>query len=172
MPDYQQAKIYKLINYELKGLVYYGSTTQTLNERFSSHKSDSKTKNKSSKIMFSLGSPEIILLEYYPCSSKEELEARERVWVEGNECVNHNIPGRTGKEYHEDNKEKILEYKKQWREDNKETLTEKFDCQCGGKYTQANKSGHLKTKKHKEFISSTQPVVDVDHVNQQTLLLN
>ena len=36
------------------------------------------------------------------------------------ECVNHNIPGRTRKEYYQDNKEK----KKQYYQDNKEKLRE------------------------------------------------
>ena len=170
MPDYQQGKIYKLINHELKGLVYYGSTAQTLKKRLQCHKYDSKRRNNSSKIMFSVGYPEIILLEYYPCETKQELEARERVFIEGNECVNIEIPGRTKNEWNEDNKEKRKEKSKQYYIDNKEKLnekrSEKTDCQCGGKYTQANKSVHLKSKKHIKF--STQQDVDVDHVNQPT----
>tara|TARA_R110000765_G_scaffold324111_1_gene415759 strand:- start:164 stop:712 length:549 start_codon:yes stop_codon:yes gene_type:complete len=176
MPDYQQSKIYKIINHELPNLVYYGSTTQPLTRRFSKHKDASKTRNGSSKIMFRVGSPEIILLEYYPCETKAELLKRERVWIKGNECINHAIPGRTdaeyyqdnkekkieqSKQYNQDNKEKILEYFKQWKLDNKEKINEKFNCECGGKYTQANKSGHLKTKKHIKFISSNQSSVDV-----------
>ena len=155
MPDYKQGKIYKIINHELKGLVYYGSTAQTLKKRLQCHKYDSKRRNNSSKIMFSVGYPEIILLEYYPCETKQELEARERVFIEGNECVNIEIPGRTKNEWNEDNKEKLNEKR-----------SEKTDCQCGGKYTQANKSVHLKSKKHIKF--STQQDVDVDHVNLPT----
>ena len=157
MTDYQQGKIYKIINEELPNLVYYGSTTTTLKQRFTKHKS---SLNCSSKVMFNVGTPEIILLEYYPCETRKELEARERVWVEDNECVNHNVPGRTHKEYCEANKEKRYEKTKQWVEDNKETINEKFDCECGGKYIHKNKARHLKCNKHKEFISLKKPFVD------------
>mgnify|MGYP003656080151 CR=1 FL=1 len=160
MPDYQQAKIYKIVNHELKGLVYYGSTTATLKKRFSQHKT---SLNCSSKALFSVGYPEIILLEYYPCETKQELEERERVWIEGNECVNKYITGRTAKEH----KELKKEYYKQYRQDNNEQRKEKFDCECGGKYTHTNISIHLKSKKHIMF-SSTQQCVGEDHVNLPT----
>ena len=166
IPDYQQGKIYKLINHELPNLVYYGSTTQTLNKRLQCHKDDSKRTNNSSKIMFSIGCPEIILLEYYPCETKQELEAKEREWIEGNECVNHYIPGRTQKEtielkkqYQQDNKEQLAEYYKQWRQDNKQTLNKKTDCHCGGKYTYQNKAQHKKTKKHIAFIELNKNII-------------
>ena len=147
MRDYNQSKIYKIINEELKGLVYYGSTTAPLKQRYTEHKS--KSNNCSSKIMFSVGTPEIILLEEYPCSSKEELIKRERYWIEGNECVNHHIPGRTLKEYRDDNKNLI----------NKQ-MSEKNNCECGGKYTYGHKSVHMKTKKHIKFISLKKPLLD------------
>jgi hypothetical protein len=38
-----------------------------------------------------------------------ELNARERWWIENNECVNKYIPTRTDKEYYEAHKEKIKE---------------------------------------------------------------
>ena len=166
IPDYQQGKIYKIINHELPNLIYYGSTTRTLNNRFSRHKN--KYNNCSSKIMFSVGTPEIILLEEYPCETKQELEERERYYIEGNECVNHYIPCRTKKEYYEDNKEKLneqskqykqdnkeqlVEYFKQYRQDNKQTLNEKFECECGGQYTHKHITTHFKTKKHIAFAS-------------------
>jgi hypothetical protein len=138
MPNYQESKIYKIINTELPNLIYYGSTTLKLKYRLSSHNCDSKRYNISSKIMFSVGYPEIILLEEYPCETKEELEARERVWIEGNECVNNNIPGRTDKEYYEDNKEKI----KQYYQDNKEKFNEK-----NKQYRQDNKEKILENQK-------------------------
>tara|TARA_R110000772_G_scaffold206482_1_gene317069 strand:+ start:89 stop:601 length:513 start_codon:yes stop_codon:yes gene_type:complete len=166
MPNYNNSKIYKIINTELKGLIYYGSTTLTLNRRFSRHKS----LECSSKALFSVGTPEIILLEDYPCSSKAELIKRERYYIEGNECINHEIPGRTKKEYKQDNKEKIKETNKQYKQDNKEKikearkiysdnnkekLKEQFDCQCGIKYTYKNKARHMKTKTHTDYLNSS-----------------
>ena len=57
------------------------------------------------------------------------------------------------KQYQIENKEKIKESDKQYRIKNKERLTEKHKCKCGGKYTTNGKSHHLKTKKHKLFIT-------------------
>ena len=54
------------------------------------------------------------------------------------------------KKHYEENKDKILEYKQKYREENKEKLNEKFDCECGGKYTRCHKSKHFKTKKHQD----------------------
>ena len=174
MPDYQQSKIYKIINEELKGLVYYGSTTQKLNYRFIKH----KNLNCSSKALFSVGTPVIILLEEYPCETKADLLKRERYWIENNECVNIEIPGRTQKEtielkkqHYQDNKEIYKLKNKKYRQDNNEKIkekrnekrNEKTDCECGGKYIYSSKSRHIKSKKHIKFISLKKPLLDVDH---------
>ena len=179
---YQNAKIYKLVNTEMPNLVYYGSTCKELNRRLSEHKAPSNTCT--SKKLFEVGNPQIILIENFPCSSKIELEQRERYYIENNECLNRIIPSRTSKEryqdnreqrlknmkqyrelnkerlaerkkqYHQDNREKILEYKKQYRELNKEKLNQKHNCQCGGRFTYRTKSIHCKSKKHMKFIES------------------
>lgn len=97
-------------------------------------------------------------------------------------CVNKVIAGRTPKEYYqdnkdnfkqyrEDNKDKIKENIKQWKKDNKEQIkrhmkqyrqdnkdkikqqkTQKHNCPCGGRYTQTNKTQHIKTKKHQDYL--------------------
>jgi hypothetical protein len=58
--------------------------------------------------------------------------------------------------YREQNKEKAKEAQKTWREANKEKLKEKRSqiimCECGCEYTLNNKTRHLKTKTHIEFI--------------------
>ena len=60
------------------------------------------------------------------------------------------------KEYREQNKELKKEYDKEYYSENKDKIKEqknkKFDCQCGGKYTHQNKSQHLKTKKHENYL--------------------
>jgi hypothetical protein len=60
------------------------------------------------------------------------------------------------KEYREKNKERTKEYDKEYREQNKDKINErqnkKFDCDCGGKYTYAHKSQHLKSKKHQNYL--------------------
>jgi len=109
---YQNAKIYKLTG---GGLTYYGSTTRKyLCQRLSEHK---KLTNKgSSRQIVGFPDCEITLIETFPCQSKDELRARERYWIENNECINKNIPGRTKQEYREQNKEKTSEYNREYHQ--------------------------------------------------------
>lgn len=84
MNGYENGKIYKL---ECNGLVYYGSTILSLEERFRHHKRSSNTC--SSKILFEIGNEvKIELVEDYPCNSKRELEIREQYYISTFECVN------------------------------------------------------------------------------------
>ena len=103
---YERGKIYKLVNDEFPDLVYYGSTIMKLNKRLSDHKYVSKTKNNSSKILFSKGECKIILVENYPCKSKLELLKKERINIETNKCINKVIPTRNKKEDKMINKDK------------------------------------------------------------------
>jgi hypothetical protein len=209
MVNYQDAKIYKLVG---GGLIYYGSTCNELNKRLYQHKQ--KNNNCKSKLLFDSGDKvEIILVEKYLCNDKIELHQRERYYIENFECVNKYIPLRTQKEYRDDNKDKIKEWrevnkeelkdkkkeyyennkdnikdkindyykdnkdkikerKKEYYEDNKDKIKDKIIkyqednkdkikewqnkkniCECGGLYTQSNKSIHNKTKKHIKFFN-------------------
>ena len=60
----------------------------------------------------------------------------------------------TGKPRKEYMKEYLKEYKKKYYNKNKDIINEKYTCECGGKYTQNNKSKHINTKKHKSFIEN------------------
>ncbi len=53
-----------------------------------------------------------------------------------------------------DNKEYKKEYNKVYYEKNKDRIKEKFNCECGGKYTNKRKKAHFRTKKHQNYISS------------------
>jgi len=57
------------------------------------------------------------------------------------------------KQYYDNNKDKI----KQYYNNHKEEINKKYTCECGGKYTQKNKSTHEKTEKHQSFINSQTP---------------
>ena len=149
MPDYQNGKIYKLICDE-NDLVYYGSTTQFyLCDRKSKHKylykmylEGKRQWRCTSFEIIKYESCKIVLVENYPCQTKEELFARERYWIENNDCVNKIIPGRTDKEYYENNKEEILKKKKEYYENNKEEISKKKK-----EYDEKNKEKILKKKK-------------------------
>lgn len=100
---YSNAKIYKLVN-DLNDNIYIGSTCNTLPYRLGGHKTNAK--NNPERFVYKqieeIGGFEhikIILIEHHPCNSKEELEQRERYWIEELKPVwNKNIPGRTNDE--------------------------------------------------------------------------
>lgn len=125
MPDYANGKIYKLVNDELN-LTYYGSTTSQLYKRLFNHKHQAKNKRFTSWKLFESGKVEIVLVEECPCENKEQLNRRERFYIENNECVNKLIPTRTAKEYKEkyykDNLEYFKEMNKKYRETHKDEL--------------------------------------------------
>jgi len=83
---------------------------------------------------------ELILVENFPCNSRDEAKARERFWIEQYGTLNMTIPNRTNKEWYEKNKikthiscqkwcaenrEKLQAIKREWYEKNKEVIAEK-----------------------------------------------
>ena len=46
------------------------------------------------------------------------------------------------------------EYNKQYIIENKDKFSEKFNCDCGVKYTHSHKSRHLKSKKHLKYMDT------------------
>tara|TARA_R110002153_G_scaffold76790_2_gene197739 strand:- start:796 stop:1569 length:774 start_codon:yes stop_codon:yes gene_type:complete len=130
MPDYSKGKIYKITSPSHPGECYIGSTTRTLNDRLSRHKTSyTLNLNKSSQLIMCYGDAIIQLIEDFPCSSAVELERREGYHMrehmnndEKEKIVNCYIAGRTDKEWREDNKEKIALQKKIRYEANKEKI--------------------------------------------------
>ena len=135
MPDYQNAKIYKLWSPEGDD-IYIGSTTQTLARRKAKHKSEYDTGgNLTSKVLFEkYTNVRIELIEEFPCDKKCKLIAREGHYIRTMECVNKVVPDRTKQEYYENNKEHKKEYYKEYYETNKEYAKE-----CRKEYYKINK---------------------------------
>jgi hypothetical protein len=163
---YNNGKIYKIVD-NTNNNIYIGSTCdKTLARRLSGHRNCYKSYLKgtdASSFVTSFdilknGDYSIILLENYQCKNKEELTARERYYIDSNICINKYRPTRTNKEYYEDNKEHIKEYKKKYYKDNKDKILEKnketHKCECGGKYTIYHKCRHLKTNRHLKYCES------------------
>ena len=99
MTDYSKGMIYMLeptLKYE-EGYIYYGSTTQPLHKRLFQHKSDyTNTCDRpcNSKLIFQkygIENVKIILIKYYPCNNKNELEAQEATYIRKIKCVNRII---------------------------------------------------------------------------------
>jgi hypothetical protein len=121
MVNYENGKIYKLFD-NTNGNVYYGSTTQKLSKRKNKHKADFN-QYKNGKLGYNYKSFDIIqnddysisLVEEVCCNTKEELEKRERYYIENYECINKYIPTRTAKEWCNDNKDKVKKTKDKFR---------------------------------------------------------
>ena len=128
--DYSKSLIYKLVCLDTDITdIYVGSTT-SFKHRKSRHKTNCNNEKTSAynfnvyKFIRENGGWEawnMILIEYYPCKTKLELDKREREIIEElKSTLNKNIPSRTIKEWREDNKEQIAVYRKKYYDDNKE----------------------------------------------------
>lgn len=172
---YNRGKIYAIRSHQTD-MVYIGSTCQRLSQRLSEHRrhykywKNGKRNNVTSFEIIKYPDCYIELVEDYKCESKMELDRKEgEIIRETENCVNKRVAGRTNKQYYEDNKEEILEYKKQHYENNKEELKQyyqdnkekiekrmgkKYTCECGSEIRTDSKARHEKTKKHKDFTTS------------------
>jgi len=144
--DYSKGLIYKLCCKDPTiEDIYIGSTTNFRNRKYT-HKSMCNNSyyldynNKVYKFIRENGGFEnwdMILIQYYSCSRKKQLEAKEREYIETlKPTLNTNIPTRTKKEYNEDNKinrlewvnnnnDKIKNNQKKYRDNNKDKIKEK-----------------------------------------------
>ena len=138
MPNYQQSKIYKIWS-PSKNLVYYGSTTQTIAQRLTKHKSAHKIYNQdnnkvycSSYLILDCEDYKIELIEECSYNNKSQLSKKEGEYIKNNECVNKQIAGRTkieyDKEYKINNIEAQKEYAKEWYKNNKEKRREYIEA--------------------------------------------
>ena len=115
-------KIYKLFTPDNE-FVYYGSTQSDLRKRLSEHKIAYKRwkNNKASYVtsyqLFETDLPVDIVLVEKVTGDKDERKARERYYIENNNCVNKFIPGRSQKESvlncWKNNKEKYLQQQRE-----------------------------------------------------------
>jgi len=157
MVNYGNGKIYSIRSHQTTN-IYIGSTTQSLSKRLSDHfyRKKEYEKNKydylTSFNLLDFDDVYIELIENYPCCNREELLKREGYFIRKINCINKVIPGRTKKEYYEDNKTSIAQKHKEYREDNKEHLKQKKK-EYHKKYREINLE-HLKQKK-KEYNEKT-----------------
>jgi hypothetical protein len=169
MVNYKLGKIYA-IECNVTGQKYIGSTCEpTLAKRLTKHVGNHRCYLKgtyhyvSSFKIFENGDYCIVLLEKYPCDTKDELLARERYWCNELECINqrknqgmYNSLGEKGfaKYYYENNKDMIHAKK-----------NEKHECTCGGKYTVAHKQKHIRSAKHQQYLYYIKYKTIIDGLN-------
>ena len=135
MPNYQNSLIYKLYCKDTNITDFYIGSTTSFRRRKAHHKS-SCNNEKSGKYNYDVYkfirenggwvNWDMVLVEYYKCDTKLELEKREREVIKNlKPTLNRFIPTRTHKEYYQDNKEKIKEKLKEYYQENKEQILEK-----------------------------------------------
>ena len=178
MDKYSNAKIYRLchtitdtkiidgITYKSEiqkpnSQIYIGSTCNSLEKRLYQHNyacanKDTTTQCTSYKLYDISKDVSIQLIENFPCKTKEELNIRERHWIETTaNCINKNIPGREWDERHIDNRDHNLTRMKNWREANKDHVrtynqTIKLEANEKAKERYANGYGEARNNKKKE----------------------
>jgi len=113
--------------------IYIGSTSNKRNRKYG-HKTDCNNCNSKGYNYFvyqfirdngGFQNWDMIIIEEFPCNSKNELECRERYWIETLKPeLNKYIPSRTKKEYtkkyYEENKKEINKKNKEYYEENKD----------------------------------------------------
>ena len=177
MVNYAHGKIYRIIC-NTTGLQYIGSTASTLRQRLSGHKSgynewcNGKGRYLSSFLIIEMDDYDIVLIESYPCSNKDELHARERYWIEKLNCINRNVPTRSWNEYrltaldkiatvkkiwYNDNRGRLLDDKKDYYIENRNTILQSkaviVECECGVKLRRGDIARHKKGTKHNMVVS-------------------
>jgi hypothetical protein len=197
MVDYGKGKIYKIVvnNTEDEYRPYIGSTTKNyLSERFvrhrnyyTSYKNGKQHKIVSAFILFDkygIENCEIVLIENYPCATKDELRARERYWFDNIENCNINKPivieadkpemykkqYQRKLELHTDYNKEHYQRKLELHPDynkikyqktlvsnpdfNEKRKQNKYTCECGIHIRIDSKLRHIKTKKHLDYIAT------------------
>jgi hypothetical protein len=207
--NYENTVIYKIVCKDLGIKDCYVGHTTNFTQRKGQHKASCNNEdgNKSHyKVYMCIRENggwdnwDMIEIEKFKCNDGNEARARERFQIESLEAnLNVVIPTRTykeyresegvkeilyerGKEWREENKEKLKETKhldyinntdkykeraelrykenkekintqrKQYREESKDYYFEKIDCECGGVYCRKHKSTHIKTNKHIAYL--------------------
>jgi hypothetical protein len=142
MEKYQRGKVYAIVCRKT-GRRYVGSTCEpNLARRLSQHVVDFKRAKKyiTSFDIIKDGDYYIVLLESYPCNSKDELRMCEQKHIDSCECVNQvkafqseeewkqyqkQYMLKYSKQYRAEHCDEILKYQKQYREENHDELNEK-----------------------------------------------
>ena len=94
----------------------------------------------------------IELLEEYSCNNQEELDTKERFYIQSINCVNKYIPSRTRQEYYVDKIDEFKDYYQKVKDNDR--FKKKIKCECGYHYTLNNKRHQFNTFKHQIKILS------------------
>lgn len=166
---YEKSKIYKLVCED--GFYYYGSTTSTLSNRLSKHKTNSRIEN--SKLYTHIKTigwdkVNIQLIEQIQCESRQELLRKENEYIlsakDDNLCLNtiraHVNPEQRiidKQTYRENTRDSINERARVYREQNKEKIKESMKTwynnhkeECSNQQKQYQKDNKDTIKEHRK----------------------
>lgn len=164
--DCSMAKVYKLFDKPSGNLIYVGSTTRELRERFREHLKGIRDPNNSKydlARLYKIDDIDIALLELYPCDNVKQLRERECFYIKqylgiGVQLMNKAIPGRTVMEYRKDHLQEYQEYQRryqsQWKQRNP-NYQQQWRASHPGyskQYYAANRERILAKRKEKEDI--------------------
>ena len=157
MPDYSQAKLYKICSPSTED-IYIGSTCRKLTQRLSRHRTSHRLYKKgrcryiTSSEIIKYPDHYIELIRDVSCTNKKELNKIESQAIRSTECVNKVVPNRKKKEYRKTFREKILEQHRLYERNRKVVR----NCVCGKSYNCAKKSvrdSHYVSRKHQKYLS-------------------
>ena len=94
----------------------------------------------------------------YAEDTKEHIQEYQKEY-----CSNHKEEKKEyDKIYRENNKDRKRENDRLYRENNKDYLKIqkglKFECECGGRYTNCHKQEHIRSNKHQNYLKTLEPV--------------
>ena len=157
MPDYKQGKIYKIVSDECDA-VYYGSTVQSLIERWWLHKAHFNNWKKTSGWRcaiikyfdeYGIDNFRIELVEDYPCDNDEQLRMKEQEYLDANECVNEI------RAYRSIEDERVRALAKYYKKRDKVLIKnrQKITCEaCGISFSRSSLWKHNNSANHKRHI--------------------
>ncbi len=167
MPEYANTIIYKIVCNDLNITDCYIGHTTNFTKRKQNHKHSCiqiTDKHYNYKIYTSIRANggwinwSMIEIEKYPCLDANEARAREHHWYEIFHAKLNSRPpiglskAEHKKQYNIKHKEEIAEYEKH-------RYSIQHKCECGGCYKINHKQAHLRTKKHINYIATTELVL-------------
>lgn len=157
--SYANGKVYKLTATGTTDC-YIGSTCEELVKRLYSHNwcaahPETQKPTMACKLYEGGRKVTIELLEAVNCSTKAELLARERYWLENTPtAINRNCPGGRGwKENRERRKDEHEAYMAEYR-------STFYTCECGREISKAEKARHERSKTHKNIMEGMASVIE------------
>ena len=94
----------------------------------------------------------IELLEEFEACDMDEVNCKEAFYIRNTKCVNKVIPGRTKKQYYDENQDKIKAYYQNNKVRIQKIQRSKVTCDCGTIVCKDALSKHMKTNKNNNLM--------------------